>query len=170
MAQEYRTDGSAAFDIYAGNAARPLPKPKRLPDVPSRNQAAAVPKLRFRLSPLTLLGTLVCLGMLFLVVFCYVRIYETRSEIGELQESKAMLEAEQETLKTQYEAAIDLEQIERRARALGMHEPHDGQIVRIQTEAADVSEVYVKPEKPNLFVRTYHALYGAIREALEYFT
>ena len=169
MAREYRTDGSAAFDIYAGNTARPLPKPKRLPDVPSRRKTAAAPKFRFRLSPLTLLGAAVCLGMLFLVVFCYVRIYETHSEISVLQENKTALESEQETLREQYEAAIDLNQIERRARALGMHEPHEGQIVRIQTEAADVSEVYVKPEKQNLFVRTYNALYGAIREALEYF-
>lgn len=170
MAGEYRTDGSAAFDIYAGNTARPLPKPKRLPDVPSLQKAAAAPKIRFRLSPLTLFGTVICLLMLFLVVFCYVRIYETRSEIGELQDSKAALESEQAALQAQYDDAIDLKQIERRARALGMHEPREEQIVHIETKTADVSEVYVKPEEPNLFARAYNALCGAIREALEYFS
>lgn len=174
MAQfdDYRTNGSAAYDIHAmqENTARPLRKPERLPDAPAHVQPARREKTRLAIAPFTILGTAVAVVLLFLVVFSYVRLYETQSTVGELKEQQAELTEQQQRLRSQYENALDLPAIEARAKELGMREPLASQIVYVEVAAGDSTEVYAAPQKRNVFEQIYDAFRGAISDVVEYFS
>ena len=121
--RQYRTDGSAAVDVYAAreNTARSLSKkPKRLPDVPAREKPAQRPRAAISLT--AVVGAAAALFLLFLVVFSYVRLYELKSEVGELKQTVVKLNEQSDALRSEYEAKLDLQQVERRARELGLHE------------------------------------------------
>lgn len=77
-------------------------------------------RARLGISPLTALGAAAAVLMLALVVFSYIRLYEARSDVGKLQTQLSTLEEQQARLQSQYDNALDLEQIEKRAKELGM--------------------------------------------------
>lgn len=169
---DYRTNGSAAYDIRGvqENTARPLEQPKRLPDAPTRHRPVKRVKTKLSVAPFTVLGSMIAVVLLFLVVFSYVRLYEAQSEVGELRETKSELVTDQQRLRSQYENALDLEAIETRARELGMREPLPSQIVYVEVAAGDTAEVYTAPEERNFIERIYDAFYGVISDVVEYFS
>lgn len=120
MADPYRSNGSAAYDVRRRNTAQPLERPERLPDAPARRKPARHVRARLGISPLTALGAAAAVLMLALVVFSYIRLYEARSDVGKLQTQLSTLEEQQARLQSQYDNALDLEQIEKRAKELGM--------------------------------------------------
>ena len=123
MAQRnpYRSNGSAAYDIYAGQNMRsnalPKQRPAQLPDAPARPRRAPKVRTKPAFSPFALLGGAMACVMLFLVIFSYVRLYETKSEVGELQSELSTLSEQKARLQSQYEGALDLEKVEKRGRA-----------------------------------------------------
>ena len=123
MADPYRSNGSAAYDVRRRNTAQPLEQPERLPDAPARRKPARHVRARLGISPLTALGAAAAVLMLALVVFSYIRLYEARSDVGKLQTQLSTLEEQQARLQSQYDNALDLEQIEKRAKELGMRQP-----------------------------------------------
>ena len=118
MADPYRSNGSAAYDVRRRNTAQPLEQPERLPDAPARRKPARHVRARLGISPLTALGAAAAVLMLALVVFSYIRLYEARSDVGKLQTQLSTLEEQQARLQSQYDNALDLEQIEKRAKEL----------------------------------------------------
>ena len=56
MADPYRSNGSAAYDVRRRNTAQPLEQPERLPDAPARRKPARHVRARLGISPLTALG------------------------------------------------------------------------------------------------------------------
>ena len=145
--RQYRTDGSAAVDVYAAreNTARSLSKkPKRLPDVPAREKPAQRPRAAISLT--AVVGAAAALFLLFLVVFSYVRLYELKSEVGELQ------------------------QVERRARELGLHEASPLQKIYVEVAPADTTEVYTPPAERNVFERVYDAFRYVLSDLKAYFS
>ena len=169
---EYRTNGSAAYDLHSvrDNTARPLRQPERLPDAPERAKPVRRVKTRLAIAPFTVLGTAVAVVMLFLVIFSYVRLYEAQSAVSDLKETKTLLTEEQQRLRSQYENSLDLEAIEARALELGMRQPLPSQIVYVEIAAGDSVELGEVQEERNLFEQIYDAFYGVISDVLEYFS
>ncbi len=169
---EYRTNGSAAYDLHSvrDNTARPLRQPERLPDAPERAKPVRRVKTRLAIAPFTVLGTAVAVVMLFLVIFSYVRLYEAQSAVSDLKETKTLLTEEQQRLRSQYENSLDLEAIEARALELGMRQPLPSQIVYVEVAAGDSVELGEVQEERNLFEQIYDAFYGVISDVVEYFS
>ena len=169
MAELYRTNGSAALNIYTQEStARPLERPQRLPDAPARKQQKE--KLRLTVSPFTILGGAVAILMLLLVVFSYVRMFEEKSEVSAMQETRTALTQEQERLTATYEQSLDLKEVEQRARQLGMREPLPSQIREIEIAAGDTTQVFDAPEERNIFEQVFDAFRSLFRDAMEYFS
>ncbi len=169
MAEQYRTNGSAALNIYTQeNTARPLERPKKLPDAPAQEQQKE--RLRLVVSPFTILGGAVAIFMLLLVVFSLVRMFEEQSRVSELQQTRAALTQEQERLTAEYEQSLDLKQVEQRARQLGMREVQQSQIREIEIAAGDTTQVFDAPEERNIFEQVFDAFQSLFRDAVEYFS
>ena len=66
MADPYRSNGSAAYDVRRRNTAQPLERPERLPDAPARHKPARHVRARLGISPLTALGAAAAVLMLAL--------------------------------------------------------------------------------------------------------
>ena len=98
------------------------------------------------------------------------RLYETKSEVGELQSELSTLSEQKARLQSQYEGALDLEKVEKRAKELNMRKPGPSQIVYVQVQAEDTAEVYTAPKEQNIFQRAFTALRNVFTDAVEYFT
>ena len=161
MADPYRSNGSAAYDVRRRNTAQPLEQPERLPDAPARRKPARHVRARLGISPLTALGAAAAVLMLALVVFSYIRLYEARSDVGKLQTQLSTLEEQQARLQSQYD---------KRAKELGMRQPGSSQIIYVQVDADDTTEVYAAPAEKNVFVRVIDAFRSAFTDAINYFS
>lgn len=174
MAQEFKTNGNAAyelgFDRRQQSTAQPLERPQRLPEAPVRRQPVKKVKARVAVSPFALLGSAVVVVLLFLVVFSYVSLYETQTEVAELEDQLTVLAEEQAHLDAKYEDNLDLDAVEQRARELGMKEPNPDQIVYVRVQTGDTTELYSAPQEKNFFVRIYDAFRSAFSDAMEYFS
>lgn len=174
MAQidEFRTNGSAAVDIHAvqENTARPLREPEHLPDAPERSLPVRRVRTRLKVAPFTILGTMAVIVLLFLVLFSYIRLYEVQSSVSQLKSEKSELAIDQQRLRSQYENSLDLQEIEARAKALGMRKALASQIVYVEVAADDTAEVYAAPAERNIFERVYDAFRGVLSDVVEYFS
>ncbi len=170
MAQKFRNNGSAAYDIFAvnENTARPIEQPEHLPEAP----ASPAKKVRYKLSisPFAVLGTMVAVVMLLLVIFSYVSMFEVRNDIAALKSEKSELTAQQEKLRNQYESEINLSVIEERALALGLRQPTADQIRYVRIGEGDTTEVFSAPEDRNIFEQIYDAFRGVFSDVAEYFS
>lgn len=171
MAREYRSNGSAAYDIHYNqrNTARPLEQPQRLPDAPVRRQPVQKVKAKVAVSPFAVLGTAVVLVMLFFVLFSYVRMYEAKSQVGELQSQLSELNTQNERLRSQYVSSLDMDAVEARAKELGMRQAGPSQIIYVQVSGSDSTEVYSAPQERGFFGSIYDAFRSLFRDAVEYF-
>ena len=115
-------------------------------------------------------GAAAALFLLFLVVFSYVRLYELKSEVGELKQTVVKLNEQSDALRSEYEAKIDLQQVERRARELGLHEASPLQKIYVEVAPADTTEVYTPPAERNVFERVYDAFRYVLSDLKAYFS
>lgn len=172
--QEFETIGSSAYEQgyhpQQQNTARPLKRPQRLPEAPARQQAARHVRAKVAIAPFSLLGAALVFVLLFLVVFSYVSLYETQTQVAELENELETLTQLQEHLEARYEDSIDLDAVEQRARELGMKEPTSDQIVYVRVDVGDTTELYSAPQEKNIFVRIYDAFRSAFSDAMEYFS
>lgn len=136
MAKVYPTNGAAAYDIYANreSTARPLLQPQRLPDAPVYHPPVQKTKTRLQIPLFAIVAAAVVAVLLFSVVYSYARLYEEQMAVAELEAACTQLAQEEQSLKAQYENALDLGKVEERARALGMSEPGASQLVYVQVE------------------------------------
>ncbi len=164
----YPTEGSSAVQTRE-SAARPLKRSEGLPEEPLHPGPARRVKSKLHISPFAVLGSGAALVMLFLVIFSYMRLYETQSTVSGLKQEITELEQQQERLSARFENALNLEEVEARARKLGLREPLPSQIVYVEVAAGDTTEVFQAPEEGNIFRRVYEAIAGTISDAVEYF-
>ena len=165
----YRTNGSAAYDVRRyGNAAPEIRRPG-LPE--ERRQPTPARRVRVRakteIAPLAVLGLVATVGMLILVVFSYVRLYEATAEVGRLNEELAALSQEQQALTSEYEGKIDLAAIEQRARELGMVQPTDAATVYLNLSGTDRAEV-LSEESPGLLESVIGAFKSSVESLVSY--
>ncbi len=165
--EQYRTNGAAAYDIFADSTARQLIRRTLLPEEP-RRAAKALPKQR--VSVLRLLAIALTLGLLLLSVFSFVSLYETQSTAAALEEQYAALEEEQRELTALYEQEIDLDAIEARAEALGLHRASGDEIVTVHVPDGDTTEVYELPQDGGFFAQAGAIIGGVFRNLTEYFS
>src|SRR5699024_1153337 len=118
-------------------AARPAPAKKPRPR--TRPQKQPVVRQRMAVSPFAVVGVAGALLMLVLVIFGYAQVYESASRLGEMRDTVAQLQEENQKLQNQYDSSINLEQIEERARELGMQQPTANQIVTLHIPAEDTA-------------------------------
>lgn len=132
-------NGSAAYEVSATQRveAQPIRRPRRLPDAKVCYPPVKQQQPRVRIAPLTVLGTLAVAVLMFLVVYHYASLYEAKMAAAELEQSYARLLTQQEALQGQYESALNMEQVEQRARELGMSEPSKDQIVYVSFSDAE---------------------------------
>lgn len=133
---EYRVNGSTAY------APQPRKRPCRLPEEPEK---AVLPEKKSGVAPFTILGTAAALLLLFGVIFSYMRLFESKNERAAMAQAKQELLLEQELLRAQYELAVDMDAVARRAAELGMHLPRPEQIKEIvvpmpESEPTEVEE------------------------------
>lgn len=169
---KYRENGSAAYDIYSSreSTARPLERPNRLPEKPLIAVPETTVRTALRISPAVVFGIAAAAILLFLVIFSYMRLYEAQSEVSNLKTEREELLAEREQLRADYENALDLEEVEERARKMGMHEPLNSQITYIEVDAGDTTEIYTPPEERNFFEQVFYAFKDTVADVVEYFS
>ena len=67
-------------------------------------------------------------------------------------------------------AGVKKEEAEKRAKELGMRQPGSSQIIYVQVDADDTTEVYAAPAEKNVFVRVIDAFRSAFTDAINYFS
>lgn len=170
VAKEYRMNGSAAYEVSVTreSTAQPLRKPKRLPDAKVYYPPVKKEKVKLKVAPLTILGTATVAVLLFFVIFNYARLYEAKMAAAELEETYAGLLAEQNALTGQYESALDLGEIEERAREMGMSEPQSNQIVYVQIPDGAVETPTEEETDP--ISQVFASFTATVESAMEYFS
>ena len=162
----YASYGAAARDVYVGsNAAQPIRLPQGLPE----ERPAVQPRVKAKtaIAPFTLFGGVAVVCMLILVIFGYVQLFEASDAVGRLQDRITALQQEQITLRGQYEAGIDLRQIEARAAELGMSLPGSEQTVYLNLSGTDCAEIY-EEEKTNVFADIVAAFEQSVTDLVAY--
>ena len=67
-------------------------------------------------------------------------------------------------------AGVKKADAEKRAKELGMRQPGSSQIIYVQVDADDTTEVYAAPAEKNVFVRVIDAFRSAFTDAINYFS
>ena len=145
------TYGSLAYDLDALarekqlDEAGKLPQKKVRPAQPEvqpvqRRQSAA--RAAVRPSPVLLLGTVLVVGMVIVLMLCYVKLTGISDNVSSIKREISALEEEHVSLLTAYERTFDLATVKAAAEAAGMSKPSSGQIQYIDLSGADSVEVY----------------------------
>ena len=175
--QEYRTNGSAAYEIRRvptpaqnyGTAAPKLPEPRRQPRPKARPKAQPKPKAKLSVSPLSIAGLLAVACFLLFVLSGYVSLFEESSAVSELKTELAEARSANERLQATYDSKVDLDEIGRRAAALGMTEPNSRQTVYLNLQGTDRA-VINEAGSDNVVRTAWDALVRSVRTLKEYFS
>lgn len=163
----YRTNGAAAYDVRAyGNTAPEIQHPK-LPQERRQPARRVRVKAKLAVSPFGILGIMAAACMLVLVIFGYVQLYEATTEVSDLSAQLATLNAENQTLRSEYESKIDLSAIEKRASELGMIQAGAGQTVYLNLSGSDRAEV-LQEEKGNGIAALFEAIKSSVESLVSY--
>lgn len=165
------TMGSVAYDVYkvrfdGSSAAKPIPA--ALPEEKLAPKKQRAPKAKLTLAPFAAVGLAVVVFLLAMVIYSYVQLYETTNRAGELRQELAEAEADMNKLRSAYESKINLDEIEARAKELGMSQPTAKQTVYLNVAGADRAEV-LQVDNRNFFEKAWGAVSGSFRGIIEYF-
>ena len=168
---QYHTNGAAAYDVYAwqntSSAPQRRPEPQHLPEERPLPQKQRRVKARTALAPFTLVGVLAVACLLVLVVFGYVQLFEATTEVSNLENQLAALQAQQTQLQSRYEARIDLDSIETAAKDLGLSKPTQDQIIYVDLAGTDRVEIY-QEEKTNVVGEIIAAMEESVSGLIAY--
>ena len=163
----YRTNGAAAYDVRTyGNAAPEIQRP-RLPQERRQPARRVRVKAKLAVSPFGILGIMAAACMMVLVIFGYVQLYEAKTQVSNLSDQLATLNAENQSLRSEYESKIDLSAIEKRATELGMIQSGAGQTVYLNLSGADRAEV-LQEEKENGLTSLFEAIKSSVESLVSY--
>ena len=173
----YRTNGAAAYDIHRaptpvqnyGTAAPKLPEPQRKPRPKARPKTHPKPKAKLSVSPLAVVGLLAVACMLVFVLCGYVQLFEESSTVAELKTELTEANALNERLQATYDSKVDLDEIARRASALGMTEPNSRQTVYLNLQGTDRAVISAAGSE-NVAQTAWDAIVRSIHTLKEYFS
>ena len=173
----FRTEGSGAVDPawYDGweTIPRPLPRwqPEEMPLPRSRSKqapkSAPKPRTQVQVSLFGVVGFAVAGFMLVLVLFGYWQVYDSACQVGDLQQQVQQLREENQRLQNQYDTSIDLEQVEARARELGMQQPSGKQLVSLRIPEEDVAVISGSTDS-GFLQNAWEAVLETVRSLWEY--
>lgn len=149
-----------------GSAARRLQEPQR-PRPRKRPAAQKRPKARMVLAPTSILCMLAAACMLLLVLCAYVELYETNTQVSDLEDELAQLQQSGERLQSTYDSQLDLNNIEEKSQALGMSLPNSQQTVYLNLKGTDHA-VVLENEEPGFFEKVVQAISGSVHKLMEY--
>ena len=159
---QYTSNGSAAY------TAVPKPRPAKLPEEKPIQQPKQTQRTKLVVAPVAVIGLLVTAFLLLMVVYSYVQLYETTTQVGKLESQLSSAQADTAKLRSTYESRIDLAWIEARAKELGMTLPSARQTVYLNIAGADHAEVLQVDERSYL-EKAWDAVTGSFSGMLEYF-
>ena len=163
---KYHTIGAVALDTYYASTAKPLPqeKPQR---EPVRRQEEPRPQDKGGISLFALIGGAVCAFLLVLAIFGGSRVAALQRQKAALAETVAALEAERDTLQTQFDSTVDLASIATQARLMGMRGADQSQ--RIPVSVPEPEETAAPEEKTeNPFSLVWQAIADTAKSLVEY--
>ena len=165
------TMGSVAYDVYkvrfdGSTAAKPLPA--ALPEEKAAPKKQRAPKAKLTLAPFAAVGLAVVVFLLAMVIYSYVQLYETTNRAGELRDELSAAEADMNKLRSAYESKINLDEIEARAKELGMSQPTVKQTVYLNVAGADRAEV-LQVDNRSFLEKAWGAVTGSFQGIVEYF-
>jgi len=138
---QFYTDGSAARQ----------PEPRQLP----RKPRAAAPKKKKQplISPLSVCGIAVAAVMLVLMSVGCIRLHRANQERKAMASYVASLQWQNEHLQDTYEEGLDLEEIRRKALALGMVPEEQVPHLRVQVQLPEPVQTLTVWDKITLFLQ-----------------
>ncbi len=147
MAEEnrYFENGTLAYDVYAwqGTAVpQPQPHPQGLPEEHVRPQPYRRVKAKTAIAPFTLLGMIVVSCLMILVIFAYVQLFESTSQVSRLRSELSALKEQQMMLQSKYDGKIDLAAAQEYGEGIGLAKPLQEQIVFVNLSGIDRAEIY----------------------------
>ena len=170
MAAEPRKyyNGAAAYDVYSvrTEVARPAPK-RRLPEEQPYSRPAVRQKAHAQVAPFAVVGIFVVACLMVLVVFGYVQLYETSTEVSSLEAQLRQLNLEHAQLQSKYEGRIDLGEIQLRAEELGLRVPTEDRVIYLNLTGTDRAEVF-RQERSSVFTEVVDALRQSVSSMIEY--
>lgn len=165
------TDGSVAYQVYStqyrGSAAV-QPIPAALPEEKAAPKKQKAPKAKLTIAPFAAIGLGVVVFLLAMVIYGYVQLYEATNRAGDLRKELTAAQSENTKLRSAYESKIDLDQIEIKAKELGMSLPSVKQTVYVNVAGADKAEV-LKVDERGFFRKAFDAVANSFEGILEYF-
>ena len=163
----YRTNGAAAYDVRSYGSAAPEIQHPRLPQERKQPARQVRVKAKLAVSPFGIFGLMAAACMLVLVIFGYVQLYEATTEVSNLSSQLSELNAENQTLRSEYESKIDLSAIEKRATEMGMIQANAGQTVYLNLSGADRAEV-LQEEETNGLTSLIEAIKSSVESLVSY--
>ena len=133
-------NGAAAYDLYGNTAVRQHKPENPLPRARAEARRAHQKESAPDISAVLCIVAAFC--ALFVMLFSYVRTYETNARYSKLQKELAELQEERNQLLSRYDSMLDLRAIELDAtERLGMTKPFGGQTVYVNLSGTDRGEV-----------------------------
>lgn len=164
-------DGSVAYQVYPNRlngSAAVQPIPAALPEEKPEPKKQKAPKAKLTIAPFAAVGLAVVVFLLAMVLYGYVQLYEVTNRAGELRTELTAAQSETAKLRSAYESKINLDEIEARAKELGMSQPSAKQTVYVNVAGADCAQVLQVDER-SFFEKGLDAIAGSFRGILEYF-
>ena len=184
--QRGAVNGSAAYDFdylerqRRRHAERPVPpdhiyhdESYRSPreqelETKRRAQQRARPRPRQHVSASLVLGSLALIGMVVVLLVCYVQLNAISNEVVDMQSELTALETEHVSLITRYEQTFDMATIKNAAERAGMKKPDSVQIFYMDIAEPDAVTVY-EDKGAGVFSRVFTSLGQGFCAAVEYF-
>ncbi len=167
----YDTNGAAAYNLYA----LPVQQPEEVTLPEEQLQPVRRRRIRVRantgISLLAVMGVAAVALLLTLVIFGYVRLYESSTDVAALEKEVQTLMDQNAVLNASYESRIDLNAIELAATSqLGMHLPTAGQTVYLNLSGKTDSAEIFPVERSNPLATAWSALRDGLHDLVAYFT
>lgn len=151
------------------SAARKLNlEPKRELPVEKEPKKVIRVKAKVQVHLFAWIGGAIVLMLLLMVAYSFSQYYVTKERVGELNSQLKAEQIEISKLSGYYNSQINLKEIEREARLLGMRKPTSRQMVYITIPGEDYTEKLEVDER-NFFERAFDAIvdsFNGIKEAI----
>lgn len=159
---KFQTIGAVALDAYYASAAEAAPQE----EAQKRKKGRPAPEPVRTRPYLTAACGVVCAFLLILTMFGGSRIHRADQRIEEMQQTVAGLEEARQQAQADYDEAVDLEEIAKKARQMGMQYPRERPMetpAEILTIPEEEMEHEISP-----FEAVWFALRDTTRELLAY--
>lgn len=158
---QYSSYGNLATKVQTLPRYEEMPLERTAPRTQEKTKAIpqAVPRTKQALAPVAIGGFLLAGALLVSMLYMQIQLTQVTAEAASLNSQISTLETENSKLKIKHESAFNFTEIETYAvNELGMQEPRSGQVVYVNSTAADKAIVLADQEKTTILDRISDAL------------